>query len=370
MNTTAPLIQPKRLKKLLREMLDIYSPSGKEVDLLDFLQAYLKRRRLPAVAQTVEEDRYNLLVLPEDPEDIRLAFIGHVDTVAAYDLDEYGYGESGDHITGLGAADMKGGCAAMVEAFCALWEASQVCPHTALCLVVGEEEEGDGALKLMEEYRFPWAIIAEPTELRPCLSHYGYLEVHAATLGKRMHASLANVRENAIEALLQLVLGIANHIQTQRPELVYNIRDLFSSHSGFAVPERCEAWLDIHLPPSAPIGEILTDLEEIASRERDNYPTLETTFRIENIHSGYALPEKGPVVEGIKSSYGRCRLPWAPRSFRSHSDANLLWAAGARPVLIGPGSLSYAHASDEWVSFKQVCHAAELYLDMLLHLPW
>jgi hypothetical protein len=45
--------------------------------------------------------------------DIQLAFIGHLDTVAAYDLDHYGYQENGDQVTGLGTADMKSGCAAM-----------------------------------------------------------------------------------------------------------------------------------------------------------------------------------------------------------------------------------------------------------------
>ena len=30
-------------------------------------------------------------------------------------------------------------------------------------------------------------------------------------------------------------------------------------------------------------------------------------------------------------------MPWEPQAFRSHSDANLLWEAGMKPVLLGPG---------------------------------
>ena len=54
--------------------------------------------------------------------------------------------------------------------------------------------------------------------------------------------------------------------------------------------------------------------------------------------------------------------------FRSHSDANRLWAAGVKPVLLGPGKLERAHAPDECASFSQVCLAAQIYLDTILAL--
>ena len=68
----------------------------------------------------------------------------------------------------------------------------------ALALVVGEEEDGDGAVALGREFHFPWAIVGEPTNLQPCLSHYGYLEVQITTRGRRMHASLANKGQNPL----------------------------------------------------------------------------------------------------------------------------------------------------------------------------
>ena len=33
-------IQPNRLKKLLQEITDIYSPSGKEEEVLEFIETY------------------------------------------------------------------------------------------------------------------------------------------------------------------------------------------------------------------------------------------------------------------------------------------------------------------------------------------
>lgn len=357
-------IKPQRLQRLLRRLVNIYSPSGKEEEILEFLYGYLKRHDLPVVRQSVDDNRYNLVVVPSEM-DIRLALVGHLDTVVAYDLDRYGYEEHGDVVTGLGSADMKGGCAAMIEAYRSLWERGSR-PPVALCLVVGEEEEGDGAERLLEDYHFPWAVIGEPTDLRPCLSSYGYLEIQISTSGKRMHASLANVRQNPIEVMLRLILQISHYLERKQPELVYNIRDLFSSQAGFVVPDRCEAWLDVHLATTAPIGEIATELEEIFSESHQENSSVDATFRIATIDAGYELPAKGPVIETLKIIYARRSMPWEPQAFRSHSDANQFWAAGVKPILLGAGQLEKAHAPDESVSFQQVCLAAELYLDLLI----
>jgi acetylornithine deacetylase len=359
-------IQPQRLRKLLQRLVDIYSPSGKESDVLDFVKAYLKRRDFPVVAQTVDENRYNLVVAPVE-RDAVLAFIGHVDTVAAPDLDNYGYSEQGDQVRGLGVADMKGGCAAMLEAFLRLWELGTPDAPVALCLTVGEEETGDGAEQLMKAYHFPWAVIGEPTDMVPCFQSYGYVEIQLATRGKRLHASLAKKRQNAVETMLQKMLRLTHHLAAAHPDLSYNIRDLFSTRSGFSVPERCEAFLDLHLPPTAPIGEILAALEEVALRQREGRSDdIDTQFRSITIDAGYELPEKGPVAAAMRQAFERRGLEWKTDAFRSHSDANQIWASGVKPVILGPGRLEQAHTADECASFDQICLAADVYLDLMM----
>ncbi len=357
-------IRPDRLKKLFHKLVDIYSPSGKEEEIVEFLSRYLKKAGLPVTLQEVDENRCNLIVLP-DTTDIQAGFVGHVDTVTAHNLETFGFSEEGDVVSGLGTADMKGGCAAMIEAFTALWESGCHDFPAALCLVVGEEEEGDGADALVTEFHFPWALIAEPTGLKPCISHYGYAEIQLTTSGERMHASMAKMTDNAVEVMLRLILDISRHIQTERPDLVYNIRDLFSAQAGFAVPDRCDASIDLHLPPAAPIGEIITEIEEIASDHRYNHEGVETHFRVLTIDAGYALPERGPLIEALKNVFGAFSIGWEPEAFRSHSDANRFWAAGVKPILLGPGDLAKAHSPDESISFPEIAKAAGLYAGLL-----
>jgi acetylornithine deacetylase len=354
-------INPKRLRKLLKRLLDIYSPSGKEEDVVDYLHTYMKRHGLPVTRQDVDENRQNLIVSfsGRDPD---LAFIGHVDTVSAYELDEFGAQEKGDVIKGLGAADMKGACAAMVEAFTCLLERGVTEAPLALALVVGEEEKGDGAEALLKDYRFPWAIIGEPTDLKPCLKHYGYLEIRLNTRGRRLHASLARKGGNAVELLLRILLRLSRYLEQESRELVYNIRDLYSSGGGFVVPDGCEAWVDVHLPPTAPVSEITLEIEELVAGESRDVPSIEASVHFAMVHSGYELPEKGRVIEALKASFADRALSWEPMAFPSHSDANQLWTAGVKPIILGCGHLEKAHSPDEEVRFEQVLGAAEIYL--------
>ena len=358
------MVDPLRLKKLLLWMIDIYSPSGKEEALLQYLKGYLKRKGFDVQTQPVDDNRYNLILAPENGE-IELALVGHLDTVTAYDLEHYAAVEKGDEILGLGAADMKGGCAAMIEAYMAFAHKGSNAPAVALCLVVGEEETGDGAARLMKDYRFPRAIIGEPTGLLPCFKIYGYIETRISAHGKRLHASMAGRRENAVETLLGRLIKVTHFFEYTHPELIYNIRDLYTPSAGFAVPEYSEAWIDIHLPPGSVPGKIIAELEEIVTLRRKSNNGIEVILRTETIDAGYELPEKGPASDCLMASFSHFGLPWKTDAFRSHSDANQMFAFGTSPILLGPGHLDQAHTQDESVSFLEVQTAAELYLDFM-----
>src|SRR5512133_4254031 len=96
-------INPDRLRKTLLDMLDIYSPSGKEEDIQIFLEELLTRAGFSVERQEVDVDRYNLRVTM-GPGEAWLYLVGHVDTVPAWDLDEFGPEQEDGVIRGLGSA--------------------------------------------------------------------------------------------------------------------------------------------------------------------------------------------------------------------------------------------------------------------------
>jgi acetylornithine deacetylase len=361
-------IKPDRLKKLLIELVDIYSPSGKEEEIVEFAERYLKKYGLAVSKQEVDENRFNLIALPEGKDEVNLCFVGHLDTVTAHDLEDFGCHEEGDNIFGLGTADMKAGCAAMMETFVALAGRKKAFPPVGLALVVGEEEDSSGAKALVREYSFPWAVIGEPTSLMPCLGHYGYLEVLLRTEGKRAHSSMPELGKNAIEAMLRLLLQITEYAGSAPHGMVYNIRELSGFPGGFVVPDTCEAWLDLHLPPNARLDVLKRELEQLVEAAGADITDLNTRLKFEETHAGYRISEDRPFISRLKATYTRMSLPWEPQDFRSHSDGSVLWAAGVDPIVLGPGRLEAAHTPEESVSFQQVVQAAQLYLNLALNL--
>ena len=364
----SPRIQPDRLRNLLKNLVDIYSPSGKEEEVLEFTERYLKRHRLTVIRQEVDENRYNLIVFPEKLYEIEICFAGHLDTVTAYDLDDYGSREEGNRTFGLGTADMKAGCAAMIEAFIALAGSEETFPPVGLALVIDEEEDNKGAKTLVDEYSFPWAIVGEPTDLMPCLGHYGYLEVMLRTKGKRAHSAMPELGQNAIENMLKLLLQVTEYITSKTQGLVYNIRELSGFPGGFVVPDSCEAWLDLHLPPNSRIDLLKSELERAVEIARGNVAGLDVQLRFEDTYSGYHISEERSFVQKLKEAYQALSLSWEPQDFRSHSDANILWAAGMDTIILGPGHLEAAHTPKESVNFHQVVQAAQLYVSLALSL--
>lgn len=357
-------INTKRLHLLFKNMVDVYSPSGKEEELTDFLENTLTVPGVVVERQLVDETRANLLVSTGHGTPDAL-FLGHIDTVPAYDIEHYGFSERDGLCYGLGTADMKSGCASMIEAFMLAAEQGALPDNVLLALVVGEEETGDGTQALLESRTFKTALVAEPTNVQPCLEHYGYVEVLLRTFGYRRHAAMSDRDTNAIHAMLRFLIQLEDRIEHEEPGTVLNIRDLHSSESGFAVPDRCAAAIDLHLPPgigSRDYAEALRGFIEPAlgkSRATNyeiDFPTLADGFRIGSEH---ALPQK------LKKIFQALEKPWTPIAFRSHSDANLLRDAGCQPIILGPGLLSKAHTRDEAVDFQQVCAAAGIYARLL-----
>jgi acetylornithine deacetylase len=266
---------------------------------------------------------------------------------------------------------MKSGCAAMVELFLVMAEVlpEEERPCVALLLVVGEEEDGDGtAAYLKQEVIPPVVIIGEPTALAVCFRHYGYLEIGLETGGRRIHSSLPEMGSNAVESMLKFLLLLSSEPLFVKEDtgVVYSIREMSSSRRGFVVPDRCEAWIDVHIPPDKEYDSVITrvrELEEIAKNETEN---LDLTLNFQVNAAGYELPVKGPVPRMLSESYEELGLPLLFETFRSHSDGNLFFQKDVQPIILGPGSLETAHTSDEHVRFDQVITATRIYAALAL----
>ncbi len=353
-----------RLLELFRRMLNIYSPSGKEEELCDYLREYLAGHGLATTKQAVDKTRFNLLISTGRKRP-RTLFLGHIDTVPAFDIEQYGCTSRGELYYGLGAADMKSGCAALIEAFLIVALAGRLPDTVLLALVVGEEESGDGTKTLLDEYCFEDALVAEPTDLKPCLDHYGYVEMNVRAFGNRRHAAMSGRDTNAIRAMLRFLLRLEDRLENEEPDTVLNIRDLNSSEAGFAVPDRCAASIDLHIPPDIRADTYVAALSPFVDAELVRSGALRHELDFPTIANGYRTDANDPLPRRLQAVHAALNKAWEPVAFTSHSDANLLRDAGCRPVMLGPGQLAKAHTRDESVATGQVAAAAQIYARLL-----
>lgn len=362
-------IDTDRLRQTFLDLLEIYSPSGKEEDIQLYLEDLLNRAGFMVIRQEVDEERYNLRVTMGEAEPV-LYLVGHVDTVTSWDLETFGPVEQGEIIRGLGSADMKGGCAAMVEAFLALADALEPAerPAVGLLLVVGEEENGDGSEAFLKECQPAWVIIGEPTGLAACFAHYGYLEAGFVTRGLQSHSSLPELGHNAVESMLRVLLFLGNDplFDRAQSEIVYSIREMRSSRAGFVVPDRCESWIDLHLPPDKDLNELQKAIRSLVAAARQRVPGLDMEVSFEFASAGYAIGTNNRVAETLREIYPLLGLELHQDAFRSHSDGNLFFAAGCKPLILGPGLLETAHTPDEHVDRNEIYAAARIYAALCL----
>jgi acetylornithine deacetylase len=361
---SAPVIERERLVAQLVALVDTYSPTYAEGPALELLEEMLDEARLPYFRQSMpeEDERYNLIA-SIGPEPVALMWVGHVDTVALYDEEQREVEVSEGRLWGLGAADMKGACVAAVEALRLLRdEHLPLTRGVRVALVVGEEEYGDGSSRLIEEFRAPLVIIGEPSSLVPCTSHYGYFEVALRAFGERAHAAVPEIGHNAIHGLLAYMQELfqAVGLEDWATRSAVTPRRIDGGSPLFAVPERCEAVLDVHLAPGLGVEALTRPLERAEERALAEHPFCRFEHEVLFSSPGH-VAQDAPL---LPEAFAAAGLPFAPAPFRSHSDAALFHGLGMNTIVCGPGALEVAHRPDENVALDELEQATRLYYEL------
>jgi len=365
-------IDEQQLVNLLTDAVEQYSPSYAEEAAMQVFAARLNecgvryiRQPLPEGDATASDTRANLII-ELGPQPAALMWVGHVDTVPLIDEEEQRLHRDGDILHGLGTADMKSGCAAIIEAVIAVVRSGAGLRRgLVVALVVGEEEYGDGSEALLDWRTAPLTVIGEPTGLVPCVDHYGYYECRMTVQGARAHAALPEMGASAIHAMLAWMQQIMEAGGETTHGLTISPREIRGGAGLFMVARQCEAAIDIHAPPG--VGRIVIDqlIEQARTRAQATHPRCE--LRFENLYwaTGYANAPDDPLLGPLRQAFADAGLDWSPAAFRSHSDGSLFHQKGSVPVICGPGRLEVAHTRHEHVSLQETAAAARLYAALI-----
>jgi succinyl-diaminopimelate desuccinylase len=300
---------------------------------------------------------------------------GHLDTVpvnvAGWTRDPFGGEVADGRLWGRGAADMKGGIAAAVEAVHAVRRAGHLPCNLVFHLVADEEQGGRwGTRVLAESGRVVGdaCLVPEPTSLAACIAERGLVNLNVTLHGTPAHASEPRRGVSAIEKAAKVVLAVHGADFGHRHPLLgstsANAGTIAGGSGSNVVAERCEVLIDHRVVP----GQTEADAVEDVRRLIDAIDDPDLRYSLETVVFGEAseIPPEHPWVGCVRSAIASVRGGTAPLvGMTFATDARFVRnQAGIPAVVCGPGGIEQAHIDDEFVDIDALVDAAAVYASL------
>lgn len=295
---------------------------------------------------------------------------GHYDTVGIEGMAEpFSAAVRDGKLYGRGAYDMKGAVAAGMTALEALARSPERLRGDVIVAAVADEEYGSiGTTDLVARLRVDGAVVTEPTSLRTCLAHKGYLWIEVEALGRAAHGSRfdlgvdANLRMgrflNRLERLERELRSRPPHPLVGPPSLHAARLQGGSGLSTYAA--RSTLQIERRTVPGETEASVMAELEALIAELRAEDPAIELSARAYFVREPFEVAPTAGIVTALEASAGEVLGSAPPRvGDTPWMDAALLAGAGVETVVFGPHGTG-AHADVEWVDLESVYRTAEI----------
>jgi succinyl-diaminopimelate desuccinylase len=293
----------------------------------------------------------------------RLVLAGHLDTVPPAGNDEPRL--EGDVLWGVGASDMKGGLAVMLELATTVAEPSV---DVTWCFYACEEigREASGLLQLWNDrpelLAGDAAILGEPTDALVEAGCQGTLRIRITVMGVRAHTARPFTGRNAIHRVGSLIARVA---AWPGREVVLDgctyaeqlqVVAVDGGVAGHVVPDRASIVINHRYAPDRTHVEAEAFLHDLLD------PELEPGDGWELIDSGDGAPPSlgHPLLAALVAKSGE-----APRAKVGWTDVASFWEHGMPAANFGPGDPLLAHHPDERVTRAQLDRAHRVLYDLI-----
>ena len=306
-----------------------------------------------------------------------LAWNGHLDTVPAGAPDSWSRPPfAGDvvdaKLIGRGACDMKGAIASALASAAAIRRAGLDLGGTLWFHLAADEELSGlhGTKVLLERGMLDQdaAIVGEATDLQLGLAERGGAWITATALGSAAHGSQPHRGVNAITSMARLLLRLPEALPDVSHHLIggptVNAAMIEGGSAPNVVPDRCVVKIDRRtIPGETDPMAVIVPFEELVEEIRREHPEVHITFELGDWSDAAEGPVDDPIVR-LAGAAVAAETGGAPAvvGFTGITDARYYLNEAEIPtVILGPGSLSVAHAADEWVRLDELVAAARVY---------
>lgn len=303
-----------------------------------------------------------IATLGEGPGGLVLA--GHTDTVP-YDerlwrSDPLRLTERDQRLYGMGTCDMKGFFPLALTA--ASEVAGQPLRRPLIVLATADEESSMAGAEALVELGRPaarYALIGEPTGLRPVRQHKSILMESIIVQGRSGHSSDPSLGNSALEAMHDVIgrlLRFRDQLQREHIDPGFAVSvptlNLGCIHGGDnpnRICGRCELHFDARLLPGMSNEALRAELAGIAAEvgaERGIDVSLRSLIRgVE----AFAERADSPLIAAAQQLTG-----YNPESVAFATEAPYLQALGMETVVLGPGAVAQAHQPDEYLALDTI----------------
>ncbi|GAA2394478.1 M20 family metallopeptidase [Dactylosporangium salmoneum] len=308
-------------------------------------------------------NRPSLVAVPPGPAEWpTLVLNGHLDTVGVAGMPEpFVPRLDGDRLFGRGAADMKGGVAAIVAAAEHL-VATKAPVRPVLALVADEEDASLGSEAVIDALpglgvRPDACLIAEPTDLALSRSLRGFAVVRVSFTGRAAHSSQADLGVNAVTHLGRLLHAVDERAAAVRAgggDLMVTVAR--GGESPFVVPDHAECLVELRTTAGRSSAAALDEVRSLLE------PEWCATAELVAYRDGWQLDTAGPAA-GLSRRLG-AELGTGPTFDAPYWMEAPLWQQVCPTLVCGPSG-GGLHAVDEWVDVRQVRALASALITVL-----
>jgi N-acetyl-ornithine/N-acetyl-lysine deacetylase len=337
--------------ELLYELVKIPSISTREREISIFVE-----NKLEDLGMEITRSGNNLIgKLGQGRPTLMLC--GHLDTVPPFIPPQI----KGTRLFGRGAADDKGGLAAVINAVAHI-EQSKLKGTLLTTFVVDEELKSQGAQDALRYIDADFGVVCEPTNLKIVNGHKGRLTFHVETIGKSAHASKPELGKNAIVAMAKLVSIIDKMPLMKHPVLGRETMTVSTITGGDApniVPNRCRIAVDYRYVPPHDLFSVLEVL-------RVKLPEAKIEFAEDpkNFSQPFFLPNH-EIITSLEDSIRYNGQNPQVVTMDASTDASRFNEAGIPTIVFGPGDIAQAHTTDEWIDLPDVEIASAIFGELI-----
>ncbi|MBO0794696.1 MAG: M20/M25/M40 family metallo-hydrolase, partial [Ktedonobacteraceae bacterium] len=242
-----------------------------------------------------------------------------------------------------------------------------------LTAVADEEYASLGSQSVLKQWRADAAIVTEPTSLRLCVAHKGFIWLDVVTQGRAAHGSRYDLGRDAIVMMGQVLVGLGELDRSLRAAPSHRLLGSGSLHASLieggqelsSYPARCALGVERRTIPGETQQQVEAEVEAILERCKAADPSFEAALKTTLVREPFEVPEEAPIVQTLLRQ-ASAKLADTPQIYGDTPwmDAALFAAAGIPTVVFGPGGAG-AHAVVEWADLEQVQRCSEILLATL-----